>query len=313
MIKLHKVMSTPYNSEPNIDLPDGIYYPFQRLPGVMLVTYAFECIEVALKHALKHEQEDKQAADCIAAYQTLVQSWDLPGCRARICEMAKHKEDFATWRRSFDETVSEGKPLSDWPWEWAYSLVKLEYNADFHELVKHAYSFVLRAFNRKLDIENQTPKILPERSPLWLATIVQSLVVNYLPYSEVGGPTVLADESVIDFAQFQAELPIWPGPRPERQSKKAIRQTLKREGYRLKHHSVIRKGAEMWYKCRVSPGSIEEYLDEVDEQARKIDISHFTKNELRKCEKAYYPSRSNIEAAIAPYDQATAYPRKWRK
>ena len=45
-------------------------------------------------------------------------------------------------------------------------------------------------------------------------------------------------------------------------------------------------------------------------------------NQLKKSLEAYrdelakddkYLERSNIEAAIAPYDEATGYPRKWRK
>lgn len=109
-------MSTPYNNEPNIDLPelpDGIYYPFKRLPGVMLVTYAYACIECALDYALEQEQSNKQAADSIAAYQALVKSWDLPGCRARIAEMAEYKEDFSTWRRALNEAVKKNEPLPD--------------------------------------------------------------------------------------------------------------------------------------------------------------------------------------------------------
>lgn len=290
-------MSTPYNNKPNIDLPelpDGIYYPFKRLPGVMLVTYAYACIECALDYALEHEQSDKQAADSIAAYQALVESWDLPGCRARIAEMAEYKENFSTWQRALNEAVKENKPLPDWPWEWASVLVKTDYNADYHELVRHAHSFVLSGFNRKLDIENEAPKIVPEKSPLWLLTIAYSLIVHYLPYAEVEGPAVLADESVIEYYRSCAELPVWPDTRPERRAKTAIRQTLKREGYRLKHESVIRMGAEAWYKCRVNPGTIEAYVNELV----KEDI---------------YPLRANIEATIAPYDEATAYPRKWRK
>jgi len=292
-------MATLHNNESNIDLPelpDGIYYPFKRLPATMLATHAFECIEVALEHALEYQQRDKQAANSIAAYKALVKSWDSPGCRARIREMAKDKEDFSTWQRALNEAVKENKPLPDWPTGWANVLMKTDYNPDFHELAKQAYFFVLGAFNRKLDIENQTPKILPQKSPLWLATIFHSLVVNYLPYSEVEGPAVLADESVIKFIRFQTELPVWPSSRPERDAKKAIRQALKREGYQLKHESAMRKAAEMWYKCRVNPGSIEQYLSDIGDQYPYIIMQ-----------------RGNVEALIAPYDEATGYPRKWRR
>lgn len=275
-------------------LPDGIYYPSGGLPGGMLITYAYACIECALDYALEYEQKDRRAAQSMAAYRALVQSWDLPGCRARIAEMAEYKEDFSTWQRALNEAVKEKKPLPDWPWEWTNALVKTDYNADYHELVKHAYSFVVRAFNRKLDIENKTPKIVPQKSPLWLLTIAYSLIVHYLPYSEVEGPAVLANQSVVEYCQFCAELAVWPSSRRKRWANTEIRRTLKREDYRLKHGSVILRGAEAWYKCRVNPGTIEAYLNEL----------------VKECK---YPARANIEATIAPYDEATAYPRKWRK
>ena len=49
-----------------------------------------------------------------------------------------------------------------------------------------------------------------------------------------------------------------------------------------------------WYKCRVDPGIIEAYRDELVKDDN-------------------YLERSNIETAIAPYDETTGYPRKWRK
>ncbi|MFC2032825.1 hypothetical protein ACFLUS_05700 [Chloroflexota bacterium] len=86
---------------------------------------------------------------------------------------------------------------------------------------------------------------------------------------------------MIKFARFQAELQDWSGSRLKRQLKKVIRQTLQREGYRLKHYSVIQKSVELWYKCLVNPGSIEEYLDEHSRQSETDQ------------------ERSNVETTIA--------------
>ena len=71
-------------------------------------------------------------------------------------------------------------------------------------------------------------------------------------------------------------------------------KAFKHDSFVLRHDTKLLKDADQWYKCRVNPGSIETY-----------------RNELAKNNE--YPERSNIETAIAPCDEATGYPRQWRK
>ena len=85
-----------------------------------------------------------------------------------------------------------------------------------------------------------------------------------------------------------------PTTRAERRLKQQVVGTLRSIGYGLCHDEKMLKDAEQWYKCRVNPGTIEAYLDELVQDDTYLD-------------------RSNIETAIAPCDEATVYPRKWRK
>ena len=284
-------MNTPY-SEPNTELaelPDGIYWPVKRLPGVKLAAYAFACVESALKYSEKAQ----------AIYARIVQSWDSAGCQALIDEMARPKEDTSTWLCSLDEALNRDKPLLDWPTAWTDAFATARDNADFCTLWKCAGYFVLMSFNRKGDLDNRAPKVIPfvpgEDPYLAMAVVVYSLIDYLAMRPEVEGPRAWSDESLTRFVRFCGDtLAGASTTRKERESGQAIRQTLRHEGYKLKHDSKMRRDAEAWYKCRVSPGTIEAYLGDL----AKDDI---------------YLERSNIETAIAPCDEATGYPRKWRK
>ncbi len=290
-------MNTPY--EPNNERarlsywqpwPDGKYWPFKRWPDSMLAAYAFACVETALEHA---EEE------VWTAYSAVVQSWELPGCQALINEMARPKEDFSTWLRSLDEVLKGDKPLLDWPTAWTDAFATARDNADFCTLWKCAGYFVLMSFNRKGDLDNRAPKIIPfapGKDPyLAMAVVVYSLMDYLAMHPEVEGPRAWSDESLTRFVRFCGDtLAGASTTRKERESGQAVRQTLRREGYKLKHDSKMRMDAEAWYKCRVSPGNIETYLNEQAEQG--IDME-----------------RGRVENDIAACDEATGYPRKWRK
>lgn len=284
-------MSTPSDTEKNTELPDSIYYPFKRLPGVKLAAYAFACTGAALEHAEE---------GILTAYCAVVRSWNLPGCQKLIGEMALFEEDTSTWLRSLDGALSGDNPLADWPAQWATVFVNTEGNADVHRLFELASYFVLSAFNRSRDLENRTPKVLPfvqGKDPYLLFAVVIFAFQDYLALEpEVKGPMAWSEGSLTEFARFCDDMLASSSntKREERVLNQAIRQTLRQEGYALIHDSKMLKAAEAWYKCRVNPGSIEAYRDELAKENK-------------------YLERSNIETAIAPYDQVTGYPRKWRR
>lgn len=268
------------------DLPDAIYWPFKRLPGSKLAAYAMACVETALKYSEKAR----------AIYDGIVvQSWELPDCQAMICEFTRYKQDTRTWLRSLDKAVVRKDPLADFPTAWTDVIMKAKDNADFHKLLARAAYLVLVGFNREIDLQNQMPKILLEKTPyLGMAIVVHSLLDYLAIKPELKGPRALSDESSARFIQFCHTLASNPTTRKRREIKHTIVQKLRCEGYTSCHFGKLSKVAEQWYKCRVNPGTIEAYRDELA-------------NEY------IYLERSNIEKAIAPCDEATGYPRQWRR
>ena len=288
-------MNTPY-SEPNTELaelPDGIYWPFKRLPGVKLAAYAFACVESALKYS-----EEAQAI-----YARIVQSWDSSGCQALIDEMARPKGDTSTWLCSLDEALNGDKPLLDWPTAWTDAFATARDNADFCTLWKCAGYFVLMSFNRKGDLDNRAPKVIPfapGKDPYLAMTAVLYSLIDYLAmHPEVEGPRAWSDESLSTYIRFNHAMASSFTTRKQREKKAAIVQTLRVEGYGLCHRWKLSEDADKWYKCRVNPGSIEAYLTELAD----LDVHG---------EKPKFPDRGRIENDIAPCDEATGYPRKWR-
>ncbi len=267
------------------DLPDGIYWPFERLPGVKLAAYAMACVETALKYS----------DEARAIYERVIRSWELPGCEVLMREFTRSEKDTGTWVRGLDGAAAGNGPLADFPTDWTDAFTEIEGNADFQKLLVHATNVIVIGFNRKTDLENRTPRILPEKAPyLGLAIVFHSLLDCLALRPELKGPRVFSIESLTEFVQFNNAMASNPTTRKGRGEKHTIVRTLRREGYTLSHFAKLIRDAEQWYKCRVNPGTIEAYIAELV----KDDV---------------YLERGNIETAIAPCDEATGYPRKWRR
>lgn len=93
---------------------------------------------------------------------------------------------------------------------------------------------------------------------------------------------------------FDYEMPRRPSTRKERSIRSVLIKAFKHDGFALRHDAKLLQDADHWYKCRVNPGTIEAYLNELAKDGICLE-------------------RGYIESAIAPCDQATGYPRKWRK
>lgn len=276
------------NTEFNTDLPNmpGIYWPFKYRPGSRIAAYAMACVEAVLKYS-------EEAKDI---YKNIIQCWELPGCQSVIRESTKYNQDTETWLSSLDKAVVGDEPLTDFPNEWADVFMKTEGNTDFQKLLEHASILTVVGFNRKVDLKIRKPKILPVQAPgLGLAIVTLSLMDYLAENPEIKGPAALSDKSTIKYIQFSQRLAASPSARKERGTKHEIVQTLRRrEGYSLCNFERLADDAEKWYKSRVNPGTIDSYVAELAEDGINID-------------------RSNIENSIAPCDEATGYPRKWRK
>ena len=86
-------------------LPDGIYWPFKRLPESKLDTYAIACVETALKYS-----EDAQQI-----YAAIIQSWELPECQVLIGDYVQAKQDTRTYLSNQYKAVIKNQPLPSWP------------------------------------------------------------------------------------------------------------------------------------------------------------------------------------------------------
>lgn len=283
----------------------AIYYPFERLPAVRLDTYAGACLETVLKHS----------EDARIIYSKIVKCWELPSCQPVIDEFVKHTPNTRAWLSKVAKATVKNQTMPDFPNALVGACLKHQDNADFAKVLRYAGYLILVGFNRKIDLDNQTPKILPSQAAYLARAISFYSLFEYLQTNPLkpNPDHVMLGKMLYEFYQVMAGNPT---TRKERQLKHEVVSTLRRRGYSLCHDDKMLKDAEQWYKCRVDPGTIEQYLSDesnrIDKQAEKLspqEVEQYYQNER----KLTYPERSNMEKAIAPCDEATGYPRKWRK
>ncbi len=258
------------------DLPDTIYWPFKRLPESKLETYAMACVETALRYS----------EDARTIYNRVVQSWELPGCQALIGDFVRSKQDTRNWQRDRARAVIRNEPLPTPPDSWEDVIVKAEGNSDFSILREYEDDFILIAFNRNTDLENRTPKVLPEKSP-YLAQVISfcSLLEHLQIKPELKGPRVISDTELTEFHRFCRTLASNPTTRMSRQVKRQIVRTLRKKDLNLHHYQTIVDGSEMWYRARVLCNTARE-------------AAHY-----------YHIDAIDLSKRIEPYDDATGWPR----
>lgn len=164
-------------------------------------------------------------------------------------------------------------------------LKQISEHPDTQYIMKRINELILVGFNRKIDQENKKWKVAP--SHLLIRAISWRSIAEYC---EIRFKDQVNDKIFdFDYKLFGRHT-----TRKERLIKKLLVQVFKHAGLVLHHDEKQLKDADQWYKCRVNPGTIEEYLNESAKDSITLE-------------------RSNVETAIAPYDEATEYPRKWRK
>ncbi len=258
------------------ELPDGIYYPFKRLPESKLEIYAIACVETALKYS----------ENARIIYTAIVFSWDLPGCRELINEFKRCKVETKIWLRDQAKAVARNEPQPDPPDIWKDIITKFKDLTDVPKLLKVIRGFILIAFNRGADLENETPKIIPVKSPYLVRAIFFSSLLDYLNLrSELKGPGVISDTELTEFHWFCRTLASNPTTRISRQIRRYIVRTLRESDFTLHHYQTIFDGAEMWYRARVL-----------------CDTS-------RKAADYYRIDAIDLSKRIEPYDDAAGWPR----
>lgn len=288
MTKMTNLNELGYDSSRNAylsELPDAIYWPFERLPESKLDAYAMACVEAALRYS-----EDAQQI-----YVRIVLSWELPGGQTLIGDFVRCKQDTRVYLRDRARAVVRNDCLPAYPDSWLETIGKAESNTDFHRLLKYVVYFILVGFNSKADIENQTLKVLPAKSPYLAQAISFCSVFDYLQIRpELKGPRVIPDSELTKFKWFCRTLTSNPTTRMSRQVRRRIIRTLRSKGFDLHHYQTILDHADQWYKCRVNPGTITAYLSELTDQHIILE-------------------RGRVSNNLAPFDEAIGYPRQWRK
>jgi len=258
------------------ELPDAIYWPFKRLPESKLEAYAATCVETALMFS----------EDARQIYTGIVQSWELLGCQALIGDFAQCKQDTRTYLCNRAKAAVENESLPRWPDSWNDVISKAEGNTDFHKLLKYVASFILGAFNRKIDLDNHALKVLPRESPYLGKAVVFYSLLDYLSEKpELRGPRVISGTELTEFHWFCRTLASNPTTRMSRQVRRQIVRTLRKNDFTLHHDQTIVDGAEMWYRARVSCDTAREAAD------------------------YYHIDPVDLSKRIEPYDDATGWPR----
>ena len=244
-------------------------------------------------------EESEEAA---SIYVDVVQAWDLPGCQALADEAIRHQQSTRLWGSRFIKAMEHRVPCPELPTELFQVIRKYEDNTDLQLLTDHASTLVLKGFNRKIDLDNEAPKVLPEKAQPLVYYIVYRSLIDWceLELEKPGYVHQVADKyRVLMVAEtgksYQIEQIMYGDPttRDQRTLKRNIHSTFKSYGFVLCHYDKLLGVAEAWYKSRIAPGSIESYLNELALAGRYVD-------------------RARIENDIALCDEITGWPRKWR-
>lgn len=250
----------------------AIYYRFKRLPAVKLERYAEACLETVLRHS----------EDARNIYLQIIKCWGLPGCQLVIDEFAKRTPDTRAWLLSVATVKNQTMP--DFPSVLVDACLKYQSDADFEKVSLYTGHLILIGFNRKIDLDNHTPKVLPSQAPYLARAIFFYSLFEYLQTNpQKSNPNhVMLGKMLYEFYQVVTDNHT---TRKERQLKQNVISTLRHEGFTLCHDETMLTVAELWYKARVLSNTLREAADK--EFLDPIDLSK----------------------RIAVCDNATGYPR----
>ena len=263
----------------------SLYWPLRRDIDSRLWPYAVACLEAAIKNS----------DFAVASYIKIVEAWELPGCQNIINICYKRWSDTRKWLDKMKKAYAHKGDCPELP-SVASTYEKYKHNTDFNTLNLLVAQFVLLNFNRQEDILNEVYKVIPGLQSFHLTkAIAVRSIIDYAEYDS----TRLRQYQDPDIDR------IMTGPWPKyrtlgREIRSQITNTSLSEGFNLKHDDNLLKIGDQWYKCRVNPGTIEAYLQELAD----LDL---------KNQKPIYADQGRISNDIAACDEATGYPRKWRK
>lgn len=266
------------------------YWPFESLE----YAYAIACVEIVLLHSEKASQ----------IYHDIVRAWELPDCRSLIGGFKDCLPATNNWRAKALKAREKGEQFPDWPSEWFDTYFKHapmyiegeSHNTDWEYLLDMMDKLILVGFNRQIDQDNEAWKVTSDTSP-WLKSVI--ILRSQFEYCKIKLEDlnkyrqVKSDGKLYDLNTIMADKPT---AGVNRKIYRTLTHTCRRLKFNLKHDAKLLKDADQWYKCRVNPGSIEAYLQELAD----LDL---------RGQKPRYPDQGRVSNNIAACDDATGYPR----
>ena len=182
-------------------------------------------------------------------------------------------------------------------------------NIDIIKYMTAIDTFVLDSFNRKKDKDELRPRVTLEATPFSKGSPYLHAAIEY--------------RTLANFYAFDPEKYIDPeaeeimtSSKDSKVKRKLTKFFSNKDLWEMSHQADLIHTAERWYKCRVNPGTIVQYISDeskrIDQEAANLSDEQL-ESLYRTKKQIPYPERSNTEKDIAPFDEATGYPRKWRK
>jgi len=153
---------------------DANYYPLKRLPQSELFYTAEACFQVALDHS-EHIR---------AIFTKVVNAWEHPGCFLLMSEeFEANSAHIGEWLAS---AITYDNRNADAPMPSFGELVGIDKAKTYNENTDYRYlgdcvnELIIQGFNRKIDLDNKKPKVLPEKAPNLIAAITMRSLIAYL-------------------------------------------------------------------------------------------------------------------------------------
>jgi len=258
------------------------YWPLEALS----FANAAACVDIVLLCS-------KEAS---TAYYEAVKALESPGCQALISDTKTEVSAYASNLQQFTHkaTTAARKGQFTPP----SKLHKYADDGDYLLYIERIREFIRVGFNRQVDRDNEAWKVKLESAPTLFGFIICRTIAEHCKVKLENWNKYRPDD-------IERMMSGNPTTRPERQTKRVIRQTYNRYNWTLRHDVKLLKYADQWYKCRVSPGTIEQYISDesnrIDKQAEQLSDQELESYYSNK-RSAIYPERSNIETTIAPCD-----------
>ncbi|MFC2067745.1 hypothetical protein ACFLTP_01850 [Chloroflexota bacterium] len=278
-----KVVITPLEPYSRTPTPQRTFKRAHHWPtDALSFAYAKDLVEIVLL----------RSQEASTAYNEAVKALELPGCQALISDVKKVISPYTSNLGQFTHKVNTAARKGNFGLprrliQWCNRSRYID-NDDYLAYFEYIGEFIRVGFNRQIDKKNEAWKVKPESAPVLEGFIIIKTLGEYLNQKSALRVKVENWNKHIDWLTSDN-----PSTRAERHQKQMVIQTLKdRYSWVLRHDAKLFEDADQWYRCRVNPGSIEVYRDELSKKGIQLE-------------------RSNIETALAPYDEVTGYPRKW--